>query len=828
MKYKNKLALQIFTVGSIILFFVLYAAFRYNYESTILQELNYTVSIVDEVAVNVQHQLLEKIKTNQTLSITPILKNAIKASNNKYGSLSEKDRNKKIYSQNEKWKATEDENDAFILEFTHNRIANFLKEQQNNLQGEYGEIFLTNKYGALVASTAKLTTFAHVNKYWWQGAFNKGLGTVFFDDRGYDESVDGYVLGLVIPIKENSKIIGILKVNLNILGAISEMLLSSQNEKAGDFKLIRSGGEIVFEEKIVPLSTRIPDLLYKKLLATDEHSFLFNDSDNKWVIGKSEIKITSKDAEGYLFGGSFESIDHKKGNAGESWYIINFRNLDTVLEPLKNSTLIISITVFLLIVILAFVAFIFGKLSIKPLNQLIEQSKKIATTDFSTRILVTRTDEFGLLGNAFNKMTEELEKNTTSIKNLEAEISQRLKAEQKLKEQNGKYATLNGEYKTINEELIIAKDEVKKSEEKFKSIVTSSPSAMYFYQLEENNQLILIGANPAAEKLTGISSKLLIGKTIEKAFPSLVQTDMPEMYKKIARKKIGPQYFEIQYTDSNVLFYFNVSVFTTQTNAIAVEFFDISDRKKAEQTLKENELKLHELNATKDKFFSIIAHDLRGPLSSILRLSEILNKDFEKHETEEQKEFSGVIHKGIKNTYKLLENLLLWSRSQQGRISFNPEKTNLYLLANETIELLNQSTTEKAIKISNKIQKDIYVNVDKYMSLTIFRNLVSNAIKFTSKGGNITLQSHMPSNKSNQKFLEISIEDNGVGISKEIQSKLFNINENSSTPGTENEKGTGLGLILCKEFVEKQGGKIRVESEVNKGSKFIFNLPLVL
>ena len=243
---------------------------------------------------------------------------------------------------------------------------------------------------------------------------------------------------------------------------------------------------------------------------------------------------------------------------------------------------------------------------------------------------------------------------------------------------------------------------------------------------------------------------------------------------------------------------------------------------------KVNSIRLIESNKTKDKFFSIIAHDLKNPFNAMLGFSNELNENFDKYDKEEQKEFLGIIHKSIKNTYKLLDNLLLWSRSQKGDIVFNPERINLYLLANESNELLSQSAENKTIKIINQIPKNIYVDADKDMLSTIIRNLLSNAVKFTPKGGEITIKAHLIIIKNNQAFTEITIEDNGVGISKEIQLKLFDISENASTQGTEDEKGTGLGLILCKEFVEKHSGKIWIESEIGKGSRFIFTIPVFL
>ena len=239
-----------------------------------------------------------------------------------------------------------------------------------------------------------------------------------------------------------------------------------------------------------------------------------------------------------------------------------------------------------------------------------------------------------------------------------------------------------------------------------------------------------------------------------------------------------------------------------------------------------NEIELKKANHTKDKFFSIIAHDLKSPFSAMLGFSNELNANFDKYDRKEQKEFLSIIDKSIKSTYSLLNNLLLWARSQKGNIIFNPEKINLYLLINESIELSIHSAESKSIKILNNTSKDIFVKADKEMLSTILRNLFSNAIKFTYKGGEIIAKSEIIKDESNQEFAEIIIGDNGIGISDEMQQQLFDIGENKSTQGTEKEKGTGLGLILTKEFVEKHNGKIWVESKLGHGSSFIFTIPM--
>ena len=199
--------------------------------------------------------------------------------------------------------------------------------------------------------------------------------------------------------------------------------------------------------------------------------------------------------------------------------------------------------------------------------------------------------------------------------------------------------------------------------------------------------------------------------------------------------------------------------------------------------------------------------------------------NFDKFDVEKQKKLIKFIYQSGQNTYKLLENLLLWSRSQSGVIDFNPKIENLYLLSKETVDLLSHAVNAKTLKLTNKISENIKVKVDKEMFVTILRNILTNAIKFTPRGGSISINAHSITNDNNQSFTEISINDNGIGIPPEILNKLFSITENISVKGTENEEGTGLGLILCKEFVEKHGGKIKVESKENIGSTFSFTIP---
>jgi len=232
--------------------------------------------------------------------------------------------------------------------------------------------------------------------------------------------------------------------------------------------------------------------------------------------------------------------------------------------------------------------------------------------------------------------------------------------------------------------------------------------------------------------------------------------------------------------------------------------------------------KLSELNAMKDMFFGIIAHDLKNPFQTILSASEMLLTEMENLSKEEIKEVIQLIENSGRQTFKLLENLLYWSLSQTGGINYSPETVSLLEVVNETIALHSNSANSKHITLGAKIPEDLIAFCDKEMIKLVLRNLVSNGIKYTKEGGTVEITL-----KKSAAFVEVSVKDNGVGMTPERKSDLVKIGKHASTPGTHGEKGTGLGLLLCREFVEKNNGKFSIESEAGRGSSFNFTLPAV-
>lgn len=248
---------------------------------------------------------------------------------------------------------------------------------------------------------------------------------------------------------------------------------------------------------------------------------------------------------------------------------------------------------------------------------------------------------------------------------------------------------------------------------------------------------------------------------------------------------------------------------------------DITKRKQNEEELDIKNKELSKVNTEKDKFFSVLAHDLKSPFNSIIGFSELLVERAGEGDCKGIAKFADIIQQSSQRAMDLLMNLMEWSQSQTGRMEFNPEYFELVSVINEHMLFFKDIAGQKSISTSSKLPPNAAVFADKAMINTVLRNLISNAIKFTYPGGNINI-----SMEEKPDEIKVSVSDNGVGISTDSMKKLFRIDENFTTNGTQNEKGTGLGLILCKEFIEKHGGRIWAESEVGKGSRFYFSLPL--
>ena len=244
------------------------------------------------------------------------------------------------------------------------------------------------------------------------------------------------------------------------------------------------------------------------------------------------------------------------------------------------------------------------------------------------------------------------------------------------------------------------------------------------------------------------------------------------------------------------------------------------ERSEVEYQLKLRQEELEKQISLKDKFFSIIAHDLRNPFHTFLNLTEIMAYEGEELKVSEMLRLSRDLNNSAKNLFNLLTNLLEWSKLQQGILTFNSEKIQLNELIQQHVELLKEQSSQKQIQIITDLIEDVVVEGDRNMLNSIVLNLISNALKFSNRGGTILIKTGLREDN----FVEVMVQDQGIGIPEAILNKLFKIEENTGRKGTAGEKSSGLGLLLCKEFVEKHGGRLWIESEIGKGSRFFFNM----
>lgn len=371
---------------------------------------------------------------------------------------------------------------------------------------------------------------------------------------------------------------------------------------------------------------------------------------------------------------------------------------------------------------------------------------------------------------------------------------------------------------------------LKDSEEKYRSITENINEFMWTAERIDGKLQIVFFTN-AVKNITGYPSEKFLKEPLlwfRVIHPNDIQNVMARM-KRLYRNK-SKNYDSLEYrilnSERNTVWIQNkISVKRNAEGEISKTYgivADITVAKKAEENFKKSADNLKELNETKDRFISIISHDLRTPFSSILGFTDLLLDDPEM-EKERQTEYIQFIRESSQNMLALVNSLLDWTRLQTGRISFTPGKLNAKTLAGKTIQMIKGAAIQKKIELTENLEEDIIIHADEGLLMQVLNNLLSNAVKFTGEGGSISIYAEP---KILEKKILFAIKDSGTGIKPENVKKLFNIDSKFTLSGTSGEKGSGLGLSLCKEIVEKHGGKIWVESEYGKGSEFKFTIPI--
>ncbi len=439
-KLQYKIATQVFFVGLVLLLIGIGIHNKFTVETAQQEVLNRLEALSQELAFSIDAILREKASKVQAFASSPIIENLLLESNSNMGSLPTEARNKHINALNDRWMKEEDPNSPFIQSYMHNPVAAFLKKQLLMNPEEYGEIFLTNRFGALVATTGKLTTLAHGHKYWWKNSFNQERGRIFFDDRGYDDSVGGCVLGVVVPIKKNNQIIGILKSNILIQRVLSKVVENKQiNLQQNEVyfqahmqrAIVRKGGKIVTQPGIEPLSADVP-VPIKSLLSNQRKGALRTSIDTIPTFAAfSQVPITNGN-EMYGFGGSPKSIDHAGGNDNEDWNIVISEPTAQAMKLFNRNSQFFYLTTFLLTTLLALFALFIGRWITRPVNALIAATQEISHGNYSVSMASpSKNDELSEVICSFNNMASNLEE---SRQKLEQEQKRRLTIEKELQQ----------------------------------------------------------------------------------------------------------------------------------------------------------------------------------------------------------------------------------------------------------------------------------------------------------------------------------------------------------------------------------------------------------
>ncbi len=356
---------------------------------------------------------------------------------------------------------------------------------------------------------------------------------------------------------------------------------------------------------------------------------------------------------------------------------------------------------------------------------------------------------------------------------------------------------------------------LKQSEEIFKAFMEHSP--VYVFFKDKDTRSLRLSRN--YENMLHMPLEKLLGKTMFELFPSDLAKSMTEDDLKIIRE--GKVVRAVEEHEGKIYETIKFPITIDGTNKFLAGFtLDISSTKKYEKELRKYAEELREANNSKEKFFSIIAHDLRSPFQGIMGAVQMLTSDYATFTDDERKMLIERIDSAIRKTFELLENLLNWSRMQSGKIEPNLVKLNLFKEVNSVSLLLKDFARNKNLELELDIDEKYMINADIDMFRTVVRNLISNGIKFSVPGGKVTVTA-----EEEEKYVVIKVSDKGIGMDAETMDNLFKIEKTTSRLGTMNESGTGIGLLVCKEMIELNKGKIRVESREREGSEFYLYMP---
>ena len=792
MKLQYKFALFIFLVGAASLAVLFFVYFQQLREYSLETNKVFYERLVKEFSHDTDERLEEDVHHAYTLTNAPIVKQSLIESNEQFSKLSVEERTKMIAVLNDRWMATKTVEDPFVQSYMSNPVAAFLVKQQNMFPETYGEIFLTNRYGSLVASTRKLTTLAHSQKYWWRESYSEGQGKVFFDDRGYDESAGGYVLGVVVPIKDGKDIIGILKCNIKMTMSYSQHFTEYTENNSGSIRLLRSGGQIVFEKGVEPLSKRIQLPIVDKMARQESGSYLMYSDGEERLVAISPVLVTLP-ASSYGFGGTFESVDHVKGNLGESWYIVFSIGAAEALSALSEEHRNILGICAILILLMAATSLVFGRIMTRPIKQLVAVTEQIGKGDFTVQAEQTSNDELGSLALAFNTMARNLSESTASREELEESQSLLQGAMDQSPVGIAIADAPDGALRYVNDAGLLIQGIARES------IVNR-------VGIDQSVTLLDLDGSTLNKDEVPLTRAIMYGESSSREF--------------IIRRAEGD--------DRNV--HANAAPILGKdgkTQSAICVFSDITEEKqsKAKHLKLEDQLRQSQKIESLGRLAGGVAHDYNNMLSVIIGNVELAQIKVEP--SAPVGDNLGQILQAANRSRDITRQLLAFARKQ----IINPKVLDLNSSVADMLKMLRSLLGEN-IDLAWRPKEDLWsVKMAPSQLDQVLANLCINARDAITDVGKMTIETDIVSFDEDYckdhlgfvpgEYVMLAVSDDGCGMDKETLKNIFEPFFTTKQTG----EGTGLGMATVYGIIKQSDGFINVYSELGKGSTFRIYVP---
>ncbi|MFC1769647.1 histidine kinase dimerization/phosphoacceptor domain -containing protein [Nitrospirota bacterium] len=734
MKIKNKISLSIFTFGIIFFLLTTIVYIFINRTQEIEKARQISFFHLTESTEKIETHIDEQIAIAKTLANSWALKRELLKSNKMLGKLKDDARKKIISDLNVRWMETKDINDPYIQSYMTSTAAKVLNKHAETFAGTVGEVFITDYYGRVIGTTNKLTTVTHAHKYWWIESFNNAKGKVFIDDRGYDDSVGGYVLGIVVPVFEREKIIGILKINVNIDSHMKHVVSLPEETNPGEVRIVRSLGKIVYENGVEPLSTSIDERIVEEFTKKPKGTITLNVAGNRILYTYCLLPL-SGGSDKIGFGGTKKSVDHRGGNVGEGWYVVNSRNYDEILGGFTNTYKLIILCGIALSILMSFLALFIGKKISTPILAISDVAREIGNGNLNAKVGIHNNDEIGELASALDTMATNLSNITASRDELNKEISERKKAEVILRASEEKH---RGFLDNLNAGVIV-----------------HAPDSTIMYC----NQMALDILGLSMEQMLGKSSMDPQWKFLNEDGSDMALDDFPinivlRSESNIKDYVVGvmrPAKQDVAWVVCNS---YKVLDANHKLSHYIISFFDTTKRKQIEQ-------KLMETLDEKTILMKEVHHRVKNNLTVIQSLLSLQVKDIN---DDKSREYFAEAQNRVKSMAIIHE--MLHDSDDITRI-----RTSKYIDRFVSMLFHNYKIQPNHIKLKCDIQDNIILDVETMIPLGLIINeLVSNALKYAfpdDMRGELSISLKVTKDSS----YELLIKDTGVGLPDDFDMK---------------------------------------------------------